>query len=284
MVVEHLYRVRLLQPTHLLIEILIRLFTLGIFSVEGGAKAWFELVLVIGALSASGYLLWWEIPLLFAAIILGTLAAGMFSVLLPQYMEVNNVNSSRQVALGIPAISLEVISRHNLNQLSTLSNAKMQKRLEEIYRAKLIIESNLKAFEGNSKLQLTFDNINQSYEIAERLESRRREVENQKIKEEVERKRKWEAWLKTERVKEGFTGGCPPDGQYDPPRCRDGYPVKVTLNKKEDGFSGIIWKPSDKEYNSVIPKWCYSSVQEAESERGKYRFRRPKNSRGKPRS
>ncbi len=66
-----------------------------------------------------------------------------------------------------------------------------------------------------------------------------------------------------------------------PPIYRPGYPIKVTLNKKEDGFDGIIWKREDTEYNSITPKWCYQSVQEAEEEKGQYRFRRPKNNQGK---
>ncbi|MGB3239348.1 MAG: hypothetical protein WBB29_13700, partial [Geitlerinemataceae cyanobacterium] len=71
--------------------------------------------------------------------------------------------------------------------------------------------------------------------------------------------------------------------RYNPPKCRVGYPIKVTLNKKEDGFDGIIWKPSDTEYDAVTPRWCYQSVDEAKNERGQYRFRRPKNSQGRSR-
>ena len=48
-----------IHPIYLLSETPIKLFTLGIFSVESGAKAYFELILVIAALCASGYILLW---------------------------------------------------------------------------------------------------------------------------------------------------------------------------------------------------------------------------------
>lgn len=339
MMVRDLPQIRLSQPTHpllALLEILVKLFTLGIFSVEEGAKAWFELVLVTAALCASGYILWWQIPLLIAAIILATLAAGMFSVLAPQYLEVGNLEVSKQVAE-----TLQAISEHNLNEISTLSGNRLEQRLEQLYKAKQIFENNPEIVEQISGLQSVFNTINQTHHIAdkklatqheafarrqrqiEELEKQRRESEEKRQQEENERKRKeweadqlrlkreaelkaqqerlrqvareeeeqekaerkrrWKAWLNEERRREKFTGGCPPDNQYEPPRCRPGYEVKVTLNKTEDGFDGIIWKPSDAKYNTVIPKWCYPSVHEAEAERGQYRFRRPRNSQGRTR-
>ncbi len=96
-------------------EILIKLFTLGIFSVESGAKAYFKIILVTAALCASGYILWWQIPLLLVTtIISGTLAAGMFSVLAPQYLSGPNSIEPDKLILK----SLKKISEDNLEKIS----------------------------------------------------------------------------------------------------------------------------------------------------------------------
>jgi hypothetical protein len=305
-------QIELKQPTHSLLELLIELFTLGIFSVEGGAKAWFELILVTAVLCLSGYFLWWQIPLLIATIILATFAAGMFSVLAPQYLDTGNFRANEKIAA-----TLQVISDYNLNEIPTLSGNRREKRLEQLYKAQKIFERNPKIVEQISELRSIFNNINQVCDIAEEQEKQRKESEEKKQQEEADRKRResearqerrkreaelkaqqekvrqaakekeeqeasqqekiWKTWLYEQRRMENFTGGCPPDNSYEPPRCRPGYPIKVTLNKKEDGFDGIIWQPSDTGYEKVKPRWCYKSVQEALAERGKYRFRRPKN-------
>ena len=74
-------------------------------------------------------------------------------------------------------------------------------------------------------------------------------------------------------------GGCPPDRSSGAVKCPPGYPIKVTLNldKKKDGYDGVIWQPSDGlNYERVTNlKWCYQSVEDAEAESGRYRFRRP---------
>lgn len=306
-----------------LIVLLVQLFTLGIFSVQGGAKAWFELVLVTAALCACGYLLWWQIPLLILTIILATLAAGMFSVLFPYYLETYNFTTE-----GLIAPTLQYISEHNINQISNLSGSKLRQRLRQIHEAQQIFERYPNFVEQVSEIQSFLNDINQTFSIGservvaeqeayahelervEELDRQQREAERRRQEREAEvrvqqerirvqqeraravarereeqaateQRRIWLTWLYEQRRLEKFTGGCPPDERYDPPRCRPGYPVKVTLNKKEDGFDGIIWKPSDTEYNNVIPRWCYSSIQEAEAEAGKYKFRRPRDSQGR---
>lgn len=289
MISKDLPQIRLEQSNYSLLEFLVQLFTLGIFSVKGGVKAWFELVLVTAALCASGYILWWQIPFLIAAIILGTLAAGMFSVLLPEYLEVSNLEADKQITLA-----LQTISEYNLKGISALSDSKLEQRLEKLYKARQILEGNPKIVEQISKLQLVLDNVNQAHHIAtekvvvqrethtrEQKEIRERarqhkEAEEKRKQEEAKQKKIWITWLNQQRRNQQFTGGCPPDDRYNPPQCRSGYEVKVTLDKKEDGFDGIIWKPSDKKYASITPRWCYASVEEAEAESGKYKFRRPK--------
>jgi len=289
MISRDLPQIRIEQSNYSLLEFLVQLFTLGIFSVEGGVKAWFELVLITAALCASGYILWWQIPLLIAAIILGTLAAGIFSVLLPQYLEVGNLEADKQITLA-----LQTISEYNLQEISALSGSRLEQRLEKLYKARQILEGNKKIVEQISQLQIVLDNVNQARHIAtekvviqretyirEQKEIKERarrqeEAEEKRKREEAEKKKIWITWLNQQRRNQQFTGGCPPDDQCNPPQCRPGYPIKVTLDKKEDGFDGIIWEPSDKKYKSITPKWCYTSVEEAEAESGKYKFRRPK--------
>ena len=61
-------------------------------------------------------------------------------------------------------------------------------------------------------------------------------------------------------------------------QCPQGYSVKVTKHGTSDGYDGIIWHLRDgKRYLKVEPAWCFRSIEEAEAEafRGKYRFRRP---------
>lgn len=325
--------IRSSQPIYLLGEVLIKLFTLGVFSVESGAKAYFELVLVIAVLCACGYILWWQIPLLLATIIFGTLAAGMFSVLAPQYLLGPNSMEADKFILN----SLKKISEDNLKEISKLSGQALEERLICFYKAQKILEDHSNLASNIAELDKILDNIKQSrYTATERIEieikeeayrrkqsedlekqhkanesrqrkeqedrdkeiqeayqekmrheakveaqqeKKRKEAQATKIKENSEQKRIWNEWLNDQRMREDFTGGCPPDHQYDSPRCRPGYPVKVTIAKKEDGFDGIIWQPSDKKYDSVVNfKWCYESVKEAENESGKYRFRRPQKS------
>ena len=281
-----------LSLRYLLLELLVKLFTIGIFSVEEGLKAWFELILVTTAICASGYLLWWQVPLLIIVVILSPIAAGMFSLLAPVYMNSENFTANNQFAS-----SIQFISEYNLKEISRLSGDDLEQRLKQIHEVQKIFNENPKLVEQISKLQSALDNINQTHDIAVAKVTHNNKVKERRRYEEAELKRKkWEdyqedqkkvaelearkeKWLNEERRNAQFTGGCPPlDG-----RCRDGYRIKVTINKKEDGFDGIIWKPSDTEYEGIEPKWCYESVEEAKKEHGKYKFRRPKNNRGKPR-
>ena len=281
-----------LSLRYLLLELLVKLFTIGIFSVEEGLKAWFELILVTTAICASGYLLWWQVPLLIIVVILSPIAAGMFSLLAPVYMNSENFTANNQFAS-----SIQFISDYNLKEISRLSGDDLEQRLKQIHEVQKIFNENPKLVEQISKLQLALDNINQTYDVAvtkvthnykvkqrkkyEEAELKRKEWEDyqESLKKAAELKTRQEKWLNEQRRKAQFTGGCPPYNK----KCRDGYPIKVTIDKKEDGFDGIIWKPSDTEYKGIEPKWCYKSVEEAEKEHGKYKFRRPRNNRGKTR-
>jgi len=275
-----------LSFSQLLLELIIKLFTIGIFSVEGGAKAWFEIILVSAALCASGYLLWWQIPLLIIAIILGTFAAGMFSLLAPYYKGAGSLTANHQIALAI-----KIMSEQNFGKISTLSGDELEQRLKQIYEAQRILEKHPKLAGQLVSLQSASNNINQTRDVAFRRAEVFRRAKEKKKQEEADLRKKEqeiyeknlnkkserEKWLNEQRRINQFTGGCPPDNRYSPPRCRTGYPIKVTLelDREKDGFDGIIWEPKDKKYQTITPQWCYQSIEEAENESGRYRFRLP---------
>ena len=287
-------KIQLPQP-YLLLELLAKLFIIGIFSVEGGIKAWFECILIITALCGCGYLIWWQIPLLILVIILSPIVAGLFCLTIPQYVNSENLTANDQVISVLKTISI-----YNLNEISKLSGTFLDTRLEQLLKAKKILQDNPEIFNKISKLQSVFDDIHQAYEVAneiieyqhevdaernreferqrQRDEERRKreqaeklrrdkEVYQEKLKEEaikdeqekirqkerekeqqekIERQHQRVAWIREERRKANYTGGCPPDRSSGEARCPPDYPVKVTLNKTKDGYDGIIWDPSDK--------------------------------------
>jgi phosphate/sulfate permease len=317
-------KIQLPQP-YLLLELLAKLFIIGVFSVEGGIKAWFECILLITALCGCGYLIWWQIPFLVLVIILSPIVAGLFCLTIPQYVDSKSLTANDQVISA-----LKIISVYNLNEISTLSGASLDTRLEQLLEAKKILQDNPGIFDKISKLQSVFDDINQTYEVAnetieyqhevdaernreferqrQRDEERRKREQDEKLRrdkevyqaklkeeaikdeqekikqkerdkeqqEEIERQHQRAAWIREERRKANYTGGCPPDRSSGEARCPPGYPVKVTSHKTEDGYDGIIWQKKHKKYPSIKPEWCYRSIQEAEAEREKYRFRKPK--------
>ena len=122
-----------------LIKILIELFAVGIFSVKGGGKAWFELILVSAALCACGYILWWQVPFLILAVILGTVAAGMIHLLRPLFPIPKNITENNLIVFP-----LQWISNYNLNEISNLSVDQLEQRLKSFSKAQQIFESNRK--------------------------------------------------------------------------------------------------------------------------------------------
>jgi len=280
---------------YLLIEILIRLFTLGIFSVEGGIKAWFELLLVSAALCACGYILWWQIPFLIIVIILGPIALGMFSVIVPIYTK--KTPETPFISPKNPVITiLKYISNYNLHSTSNFSADQLQQYLEKTYKAEQIFKRHPKLIEQIPEIQSIVRNIETDINItSNKLEVYRQKEENRK-KEEAELNRKeYEAkqerlkkealtkaarksWLDEQRRINKFTHGCPPDDEDGELICREPYPVKVGSKRTKDGYDGIIWEPCKGKYKEVIPLWCYQSVSEAQKEKkknGDSKFRVP---------
>jgi hypothetical protein len=256
-----------------LIKILIELFAVGIFSVEGGGKAWFELILVSAALCACGYILWWQIPLLILAIILGTFAAGMFSLLAPMYAGSENFTVTKTVT-KLVILPLKMISKYNLNKISNLSVDQLEQRLRQVSEAQQIFDRNRKIVQQISELESVFKDIRETRNIAvDKVETHRKEREKRQ-QEEAEAKAQQEKWLDEQRKIYGFTDGCPPYEHNGELICKYPHKIKVTLRKTNDGYDGIIWEPEDKKYKEVKqPVWCYQSVEEAERECGKYKFR-----------
>jgi hypothetical protein len=155
--------------------------------------------------------------------------------------------------------------------------AREQERIEELERQQREAERKRHQEESERRQrewEAHQERLKKEAELKAQQERIRAAAKEKADREAAEQKRRFEAWLREQRKRAKFTGGCPPDNRYNPPRCRPGYPIKVTLNKKPDGADGIIWKPSDVEYDTVEPKWCYPSMQEAEAEAGIYRFRR----------
>lgn len=144
----------------LLIGLLTRLFAVGIFSTEGGAKAWFELTLVTAALCACGYILWWQVPLIIIAILLGTLAAGMISVLAPEYVETTQLTGSKSFSA-----SLKAVSGYNLEKVSNLTGNELIEHLEVINKARAIFSAHPDIADRISDFQEVLTNIEQSLNV-----------------------------------------------------------------------------------------------------------------------
>ncbi|MGB3208841.1 MAG: hypothetical protein WBB28_27945 [Crinalium sp.] len=247
-----------------ILQVLTELFTLGIFSVQGGAKAWFELLLVTATLFACGYLAWWQLIFILIALILGTLAAGIFSIIAPQYVSNKNdeVHGNKSIATLFATNLIVKFSQNKVQEVDELSEKGLVKHLEKLEVALEIFTKYPDLVEVLPEIAIAVNNTNQGIIYSKQKQDR----------------------LNQQRIDKGFTGGCPPEDRYDPPRCPHGYPIKVTLNKPDKLYHGIIWIPTDTEYKRIKPEWCFESVQEALNERGKYRFRRPKDNKGRLRN
>jgi hypothetical protein len=271
-----------------IIELLTKLFTIGIFSVQGGAKAWFELILVIAVLFACGYLAWWELSFLILAMILGTLAAGIFAIIAPQYVNYQDVEAQNQFSATQLTIDLlNKISINKVGEVNLLSGQNLLEHLIKLEKALEVFRKYPDLLENLSKLNETLNNINEELSFARdkaqveekaRTQKEQQEADLRKQRHEAEQERQRQ--LTQKRREFGFAGGCPPDDSYDPPRCPANYTIKVTLNGTTDGYDGIIWKPEDGEYSGITPVWCFESLEEARKETSR-KIRRPKNNQGK---
>lgn len=291
------------------LDLFTRLLTVGIFSTTGGAKAWFELFLVIATLASCGYLIWWQAIFLIFILIFGTLAAGLLTVVYPQILTTEQFTSG-----GVAVSTLDKISRDKIQEATHLSGDALTKHKDTLLKAAKILQEHPTLLEDLTQLKTVFQNIEKDCgatqakiqieeEEARKIENRRRVAEQERRRQEAElERRRQEAERKQqqqlaeqatktqdverralERLQQrrrevGFSGGHPPLNFNSVLGCHPDYPIKVTLNGTDDGYDGIIWCPSDGQryHNVVNPKWCFRSVQEALADRGNYRLRRPK--------
>jgi len=302
--------VRYSSPYQLL-DLLARLFTVGIFSTTGGVKTWFELFLVIATLAACGYLIWWQAIFLTLILIFGALAAGLLTLVYPQILMTQQFTSE-----GFAVSALESLSRENIREATHLSGDALQKHKDTLLKAAKILQEHPTLLEDLTQLKSVFQNIEQDYEttqikiqveeeeakeierrknVAEqerrkqkiKLDRQRQEAEQERqqqlakqISKRLENERQTAAELERQRREVGFSGGHPPLNIYGTLTCPPDYPIKVTLNGTSDGYNGIIWIPEDgKRYQNVTDlKWCFRSIAEALADSGKYKLRRPLNS------
>ncbi len=248
-----------------IIDLTIKLFTIGIHSSEQGPKAWFETFAVTATLMACGYLAWYEGIFIILTLIFGGIAAGMFVFLAPAYTIQNNIATKQAI-----------------NALKNISRIKTQ-RVNYLTQNKLIDEKN-RQIKALNKLTKNFSNSIQEYpELGEIFETIRqgvteasnkadiekqeriyREQEEQKQREERERT------LNDLRAISGEPSGHPPDPNNlkHPPR---GYPIKVTKNLTNEHYKGIYYRPDDYDYWDYDAAWWF----ESESHVPKHKYRRP---------
>lgn len=278
-----------------IIELLIKLSTVGIHSSEEGAKAWFETLAVTATLMACGYLVWYQGLFIILALIFGAIAAGMFVFLAPAYTIQNNVTTK-------PAINtLKAISRIKTKKLNELTgNELIEEKKCQINAINELEQKFPHLIEEYPELGEIFETIRQGVTEAsvkadsEEKERTRREQEKKKQREEAERKfneqkakdeqelirrrqeeqrqqEKRERTLNEQRAKAGETSGHPPDPN-NPKYRPQGYPIKVTKNLTNESHEGIYYRQDDYDYWDYDAAWWF----ESEAHVPKHKYRRPR--------
>ena len=238
------------------------LFLIGINSGEGGIKSWFETCMMLGIISASGYLATYQIFYIVLCLFFGGISAGIFVAASPIYGSLK-CNPSE---LAIEAVTKSIVAQSQ--DIESLSGSSLQKKKHALRKIANAVGG--KEVPGLAKLAQEVKHQSEkvvNIELCERIDAENRRKESKEKRSELERKRR----------DAGRKYGMPPDTTVSPPRCPHGHPVKVTSKKKPDGYDGIIWLPEDGvRYEMLENFWCYRSEDEALSE-PKYKFRRPKN-------
>jgi hypothetical protein len=192
----------------------------------------------------------------------GGISAGIFVAASPIYGS-PKYNPSE---LAIEAVTQSIAAQSQ--DIESLSGSSLQKKKHAL--KKIANSVNGKEVPGLAKLTQEVKHQSErvvNAELCEKIDAENRRKESERKRSELERKRR----------DAGRKYGMPPDTTVFPPRCPNGHPVKVTSNKKPDGYDGIIWLPEDGvRYETLENFWCYRSENEALSE-PEYKFRRPKN-------
>ena len=279
-----------------IIELLIKLSTVGIHSSEEGAKAWFETLAVTATLMACGYLMWYQGLFIILALIFGAIAAGMFVFLAPDYTIQNNVTTK-------PAINtLKAISRIKTKKVNDLTgNELIEEKKCQINAINELRQKFPHLIEEYPELGEIFKTIRQGVTEAsvkadsEEKERTRREQAKKKQREEAERKfneqkakdeqelirrrqEEREPTLNEQRAQAGETSGRPPEPN-NPKHPPPGYPIKVTKNLKyvtNESHEGIYYRPDDSDYLKYDAAWWF----ESEAHVPKHKYRRRKNGQG----
>lgn len=277
-----------------IIELLIKLFTIGIHSSEEGPKAWFETLAVTATLMACGYLVWYQGIFIILTLIFGAIAAGMFVFLAPAYTIQNNIATK-------PAINtLKTISRIKTERVNSLTGNKLiEEKNRQIKAINELTQNFPSLIQDYPELGEIFETIRQGAIEAsnkadiEKQERIRREQEAQKQQEETERKlneqkaradqdwihqkqeqqrqqEKREQTLNELRARAGESSGHPPDPK-NPKHPPPGYPIKVTKNLTKERYKGIYYRPDDYDYWDYDAAWWF----ESEAHVPKHKYRRP---------
>ncbi|AFY40023.1 hypothetical protein Lepto7376_3867 [[Leptolyngbya] sp. PCC 7376] len=251
------------QPLFLsLFELITELFALGIFSVEEGPKAWFELILVTAALCGACSMVWWQTVFVLLSIFLATLAAGMFSVLSPQYLKANNQGVDQQIVS-----KLNKISQKTLKEIPKLSETEANIRLKKLAKFNKKISSYQNLVDLIPEIQDTFDNLEVAYEdIREKVDKYEELREEERKKREKEERDYWK-YVYSERSKKNLEFGVPPNRSN---QCPWDFPIRATANLNNFDARGIYYFGDER--IGVDVYWCFADEDEARASN----FRRPK--------
>ena len=265
-----------------IIELLIKLFTIGIHSSEEGPKAWFETLAVTATLMACGYLVWYQGIFIILTLIFGAIAAGMFVFLAPAYTIQNNIATK-------PAINtLKTISRIKTERVNSLTGNKLiEEKNRQIKAINELTQNFPSLIQDYPELGEIFETIRQGAIEAsnkadiEKQERICREQEAQKQREETERKlneqkaRAEQEWIRQQqeqqrqqqkrertlnelRARAREPSGYPPDPN-NPKHPPPGYPIKVTKNNPPPPYEGIYYRPDDYDYWDYNADWWFES-------------------------
>jgi len=278
-----------------IIELLTKLFTIGIHSSEEGPKAWFETFSVTATLMACGYLSWYYGIFIILTLIFGAIAAGMFVFLAPAYTIQNNIATKQAVN------TLKTISRIKTERVTSLTGNKLiEEKNRQIKAINELTQNFPNLIQEYPELGEIFETIGQGAAEAsgkadiEEQDRTRREQEEKKQREEVERKlneqkaraeqdrtrqkkeqkrqqEKLERTLNELRVKAGEPSGHPPDPN-NPKHPPPGYPIKVTKNLTNESHKGIYYRQDDYDYWDYNADWWFESPAHVP----KHKYRRPR--------
>jgi hypothetical protein len=278
-----------------IIELLIKLFTIGIHSSEEGPKAWFETFAVTATLMACGYLAWYYGIFIILSLIFGAIAAGMFVFLAPAYTIQNNIATK-------PAVNtLKTISRIKTERVNSLTgNELIEEKARQTKAINELAQNFPHLIQEYPELGEIFETIRQGAAEAsvksdiEEQERTRREQEEKKQREEAERKlneqkaRAEQEWIRQKQQKQrqreeqertlnelraraGEPSGYPPDPN-NPKHPPPGYPIKVTKNLTNESHKGIYYRQDDYDYWDYNADWWF----ESEAHVPKHKYRRPR--------